>query len=251
MTFNLSKSRFMAGLQCQKRLWQQIHAPLPPDERATSSAASWGTYVGERAQELFPSGRLIPAQDVGRDKAVVLTREALADPAIPAIFEATFVGNGIQARVDVLERAGKSWILNEVKSSTSVKDEHRQDVAVQLYVLRAAGIAVKNVRIWHIDNTYERGETLELDKVFAKVDVTADAEALFPAIPARLAEFQKMLARKVEPAIAPSGHCHTPYTCEFWERCTADKPEDWVMNLPGRKERLLAALFPVSAHRTD
>lgn len=249
MTFNLSKSRFMAGLQCQKRLWQQVHAPLPPDERATSSAASWGTYVGERAQELFPSGRLIPAQEVGRDKAVALTREALADPAVPAIFEATFVANGIQARVDILERVGTSWTLNEVKSSTSVKDEHRRDVAVQLYVLRAAGIAVKKVRIWHIDNTYERGETLELDKVFAKVDVTADAEALLSAIPTQLDEFQNMLTRKIEPAIAPSGHCHTPYTCEFWERCTADKPEDWVMNMPGRKEKLLAALESLGVER--
>lgn len=239
MAFSLSKSRFMAGLQCPKRLWQQAHAPLPQDERETPSAAVWGTYVGERAQELFADGFLIPAQQVGRDKAVAMTKQALVDPAVRVIFEATFVADGVQARVDILERSGKSWILNEVKSSTSVKDEHLQDVAVQLYVLRGAGLAVKKVRVWHIDNTYERGDVLELEKVFAKVDMTADAEARLSAIPARLAEFRAMLARKIAPDIAPSGHCHTPYSCEFWERCTADKPDDWVLNMPGRKEKLI------------
>ena len=232
----------MAGLQCHKRLWQQAHAPLSLDERETPSAAVWGTYVGERAQELFAGGVLIHAQRVGRDKAVAMTKAALDDPAVHAIFEATFVADGIQARVDILERSGKSWILNEVKSSTSIKDEHLQDVAVQLHVLRAAGLVVKKVRVWHIDNTYERGPVLELEKVFAKADVTAEAETRLSAIPARLAEFRAMLARKSAPDIAPSGHCHTPYSCEFWDRCTADKPNDWVLNMPGRKEKLLADL---------
>jgi len=245
----LSKSRFMAGLQCHKRLWQQVHAPLPSEERVTTSAATWGTYVGERAQELFPGGCLIPAYRVGRDKAVTMTAEALANPAVDAVFEATFVADRIQVRVDILERSNNSWILNEVKSSTSVKGEHLQDVAVQLYVLRDAGVAVTKVRVWHIDNTYERRDFLELDKVFAKVDVTTEAEARLPDIPAQLAALRAMLAYKSGPAIAPSSHCHTPYTCEFWERCTADKPDDWVFNLPGRKEKLQAALEPLGIER--
>lgn len=249
MTILLSKSRFMAGLQCHKRLWQQVHAPLPTDERVTTSAATWGTYVGERAQELFPSGRLIPAQRVGRDKAVALTAAAIADPAVGAIFEATFVADGIQVRVDILERSGSSWILNEVKSSTSVKEVHVQDAAVQLYVLRGAGVEITKVCIWHIDNTYERGEVLDLDQAFAKVDVTAEAEARLPDIPAQLVELRAMLACNVGPNIAPSSHCHTPYSCEFWARCTADKPDDWVFNLPGRKEKLLAMITPLGIER--
>lgn len=249
MSASLSKSRFMAGRQCHKRLWQQVHAPLPADERVTTSAATWGTYVGERAQDLFPGGRLIPAQRIGRDKAVTLTAEALADPTVGAIFEATFVSDGIQARVDILERSGDFWILNEVKSSTSVKDVHLQDVAVQLYVLRGAGLSVTKVRVWHIDNTYERGEALELDKVFAKVDVTAEAEARLPDIPAQLVELRTMLACDAAPSIVASSHCHVPYSCEFWERCTADKADDWVLNLPGRKEKLLAMLAPLGIER--
>lgn len=232
----------MAGLQCRKRLWQQIHAPLPPGERETPSVAVWGTYIGERAQALFPGGTLIPAQTIGRDKAVAVTAAAMTDPAIPAIFEATFVADGIQARVDILERRGHEWILNEVKSSTSVKETHRQDVAVQLYVLRAAGVPVGAVRIWHIDTGYERGVTLDLARVFARADITADVEARLPAIPAQISEFRTMLTGKTAPNIAPSMHCRSPYACEFWDRCTADKPNDWVIHMPGRKEKLLEML---------
>ncbi len=232
----------MSGLQCHKRLWLQINDPLPLEERETSSAATWGTYVGEKARDLFPDGVLIPAQEIGRAKAVEMTAVAFADPKTKAIFEATFVADGVQVRVDVLERAGRGWILNEVKSATSVKEEYIPDAAVQLHVLRAAGVTVKKVRLWHIDNTYVRGKALDLDAVFAKVDVTRDVESYLPEIPKRLAEFQKMLARRTAPEIAPSGHCSTPYECEFWDRCTAGKPDDWVLNLPGRKDKLLAEL---------
>jgi Rhodopirellula transposase DDE domain len=27
-------------------------------------------------------------------------------------------------------------------------------------------------------------------------------------------------------------HCHSPYSCEHWERCTASKPADWAFYMP-------------------
>ena len=51
--------------------------------------------------------------DVG--EAVVRTRELMADPTVPAIFEAAFVTDGIVIRADILQRAqGNRWRLNEV-----------------------------------------------------------------------------------------------------------------------------------------
>ena len=34
------------------------------------------------------------------------------------------------------------------------------------------------------------------------------------------------------PDAEPGKPCSTPYDCEFWDRCTADKPADWVAYLP-------------------
>jgi len=42
-----------------------------------------------------------------------------------------------------------------------------------------------------------------------------------------------MLAQTAPPEIYPSKGCINPYKCEFWEHCTAEMPEYWVMCLGG------------------
>jgi hypothetical protein len=57
----LSKSRFMAGLQCHKRLYLELYDPgvaEPPDE-VTQARLRVGTAVGEFARQRFPGGSLI------------------------------------------------------------------------------------------------------------------------------------------------------------------------------------------------
>ncbi len=50
-------------------------------------------------------------------------------------------------------------------------------------------------------------------------------------VPVWAKEFFTVL-RGENPVVEPSDHCHAPYTCEFWKRCTKDKPDDWVRHLP-------------------
>jgi hypothetical protein len=40
------------------------------------------------------------------------------------------------------------------------------------------------------------------------------------------------LSRTEPPKIEPGTHCHEPYSCEHWDRCTASKPVDWVFYMP-------------------
>jgi hypothetical protein len=42
----------------------------------------------------------------------------------------------------------------EVKSSTSVKDYHRDDVAVQTFVAQWACVAVKSISLAHVDSAW-------------------------------------------------------------------------------------------------
>ena len=42
----------------------------------------------------------------------------------------------------------------EVKSSTSVKDYHHDDIAIQAFVARAAGVPLASVALAHIDSTW-------------------------------------------------------------------------------------------------
>ena len=41
-----------------------------------------------------------------------------------------------------------------------------------------------------------------------------------------------MLSLREAPDIRPSRHCFQPHDCEFWERCTVEKPKDWVFYIP-------------------
>ncbi|RLB28574.1 MAG: DUF2779 domain-containing protein, partial [Deltaproteobacteria bacterium] len=129
----LSKSRFLAGLQCPLRLWHQCYNPhlaaeVSPGQQALFDA---GHEVGLLATHLFPGGRLIEEDYLHHNEAVEATREAIGDPSLPALFEAAFIYDDVRVRADILERRDDGrWNLIEVKSSTSVKEAHLMDVAI-------------------------------------------------------------------------------------------------------------------------
>jgi Domain of unknown function(DUF2779) len=58
-------------------------------------------------------------------------------------------------------------------------------------------------------------------------------------VPERIAEMHAVLSLREAPDIRPDRHCFRPYDCEFWRRCTEDKPQDWVFYIP----RLSSASF--------
>ena len=123
----LSKSKFIAGLQCLKRLYLEVHQPElagEPDEQSMA-VLEQGYEVGRWAQKMFAGGALIEAGPEEMGKALQQTAQAVADKQRPAIFEATFTHDNILARIDILERLPRNkWRLIEVKSSTGVKDYH-------------------------------------------------------------------------------------------------------------------------------
>ena len=121
---HLSKSRFVAGVQCLKRLYLQVHRPdlaAEPDEGAIAIMEQ-GKLVGIEAQKAFPGGVLVNANHKELGKAIAITRELVANLRVPAIFEATFETENVLVRVDVLEReADNSFRILEVKSSTNCR----------------------------------------------------------------------------------------------------------------------------------
>lgn len=235
--FPLTKSRFLAGLQCHKQLYLEVHSPglaTPPDAQ-TQARLEMGIEIGELARDGFPGGFLVDVQGLGIPGAIARTAELLADPNVPAIFEGMFCYADVRVRVDVLERAGGGrWRLIEVKSSTQVKEDHLDDVAIQAYVLAGAGIPLERSELVHINNQYVYpGGDLDLSQLFLRQDVTAGVAARQSEIPSRLAAMREMLAAPSPPAIEPDHHCFDPCECPFWGHCTRTKPARWVFHLPG------------------
>ena len=140
----LSKSRLIAAWQCPKRLYlEKFHPELAEITDKMEAMFAVGHEVGAVARSLYgtPESVEIPF-DRKTSRMVEATREILASGARFPIFEATFEYEGVLVRVDVLIPDGDSWRLVEVKASTSIKDYHVLDCAIQEWVLRNAGMTV-------------------------------------------------------------------------------------------------------------
>jgi CRISPR/Cas system-associated exonuclease Cas4 (RecB family) len=241
----LSKSRFIAGLQCLKRLYLEVHQPeLAPELDERSMAVfEQGHEVGRWAQKMFPGGVLIEAGHEEMGKALRQTEQAVAAKQHRAIFEAAFTHANVLARIDILERLPRNqWRLIEVKSSTSLKDYYLYDVAVQRFVLEGLGMTVVPCLL-HLNREYVYdGKQYELEKLFVIRDVTDETAALEQEVRDLLREEWKVLARAKPPDIEPGSHCTKPYGCEFYDVCNTSLPIDHVANLPGISPKKLEEL---------
>ena len=240
----LSKSRYLAGLQCHKRLYLDIHVPdlAPPPDASTQAILDMGSAVGETARGYFPGGRLVEAGYRQSQEALDQTAELMADPTVPAIFEAALRFERTLVRVDVMRREqppggeGPTWRLVEVKSSGRLKEHHLDDLAIQAYVAIGAGLSLSGVSLMHLNTEYlYPGGAIDLTQLFTLCEVTPLVMDRLKDLPARLAVMRAMIEAPAPPSIQPGAHCHTPYECPYWDHCAQEKPARWVYHLPGRK----------------
>lgn len=245
-TPTLSKSRFMAGLQCLKRLYLETYARELADlpDPASQAVLDSGTRVGELARQRFPGGVLIDEPYYRHADAVTATAKAMRDGGAPHLYEAAFDFEGIRTRVDVLSRnEGGGYDLVEVKSSTSAKDEHVWDATFQFAVLEGAGVSVSRVFVMHLDKTYVYpGGEYDLDSLFRLEDVTVQALEILLSVYAKTSEMWDTLTLDDPPPVEIGRHCTSPYRCSFYRHCHSHLPEHYVEQLPRARPELLERL---------
>ncbi len=237
MTHYLSKSKLISGWQCGKRLWLEKKSPeLIVHSASTEAAFAVGHQVGDAAQQQFPGGTLIE-HDQQLSEALRETEELLAKPGPVTLFEATLQADGVLIRADVLLRdeAGKVQLI-EVKASTSVKEYHVNDGAIQLWVLEQLGMEVVRVELAHINNSFVYPGEGDYEGLFIYADITDEARALQPSVPKLIAEMRAVLDGP-EPEIPMGAQCTKPFECPFIDYCAlhergpqAEVPVSW---LPG------------------
>src|SRR4051812_2784950 len=228
MSLRLSKSRFTAGTQCHKLLWWKVREPnaveLQPD-KVLKDRFDQGTQVGVLARQHFPGGVLVDLPYYATDERVQLTRKLIDDGA-PAIFEASFVADNTFVAVDVLARNNDGFHLTEVKSSSSQKEEHLPDAAVQIHVLQRSGIRISGADIMHLN---KECHFPDLSNLFERTDVTEAVQPLLGKVGWEIDAQLEMLAGPL-PEIPIGLQCHEPYECPFMERCWPQEP-DHIMRL--------------------
>jgi hypothetical protein len=222
MPHRLSKSRYTAGVQCHKLLWWKVHEPLAIElqpDKVLQDRFDQGKQVGELARTLFPGGVLVEG------RSVALTRKLIDDGA-PAIFEASFLADNTFVAVDILEPRDGGFHLTEVKSSSSQKEEHLPDVAVQVHVLSQSGIKITGASVMHLNKECHYPD---LSNLLARTDVTEAVQPLLNKVGWEIEAQLRMLEGPL-PDVPIGLQCHEPYACPFMERCWPQDP-DHIMRL--------------------
>lgn len=231
----ISKTKFIAGVQCLKRLYLLVHArelAAQPDG-SDQAIIDQGREVGLLARQLFPGGVEVDGSG-GLEAAIRSTRELVENSDVPAIFEGAFEQNDVVVKTDILQRRKENhWRLVEVKSTSDLKDHHSEDVAIQSYVLSHSGLKVASVWLAHINRSYVlTGTTVDPRQFFLFRNLTTRTQNLQPELKLRLREQFRILAAPKPPDIPTGPHCIDPVVCEFFYHCNRPKPDDYIGYLP-------------------
>ncbi len=236
----LSKSKIIAFRQCPKRLWLEIHQAELRDDSSSEAVFQIGYQVGDAARRIYDpegTGVTIDISALGHRDALSLSAELLREGRGP-VFEAGVSIDGALAYADVMlpDRSDGTlrWNMIEVKSSTSVKDYHHDDIAVQSYIATAAGVPLASVVVAHIDNTFVYPGDGDYRGLLKENDLTGEALSRSDEVREWIAGAQAVASLPDEPVIETGPQCSTPFPCGFCGYCNRDKvwPEYPLTSLP-------------------
>lgn len=230
----VSKSKLMRGYRCHKSLYltiqhPELEAPITPELQAKFD---FGNYVGELAREKHTNGVLVDNKPWDFVGSLNRTKELIQNGA-EVIFEAAFAFKGCYARVDLLQfsKTTQRWSMTEVKSSTKVKPEHFEDVALQAWIVAKTGLPLEKISLMHLNKECVYPN---LSNLFVEVDVTEQVREQYPKVAERLNGIMASLKTEKTMQIDIGPHCmQKPNVCQFKEACWKEKeiPETSIFNI--------------------
>ncbi len=238
----ISKSKYLAGLQCLKYLWYKVNASeeIPGPDFTAQFIFNQGMLVGEYAKKLYPGG--IDLGKIGDLKEQLVKTSELLSERKP-LFEASCSSGCVYSRADILVPADTDrWDIIEVKSSTQLKEDYIYDVSFQKYCLDRAGVKIRKCYLANINNQYIRKGDINPGQLFKKTDITVEVGEFLIGIEDRIEEMLEVVARTSPPEILIGKHCNEPYSCPLKDRCWRFLPDNHIFNLYGSKDKA-AELF--------
>lgn len=239
----LTKSRFLSGLQCNKRLWFEIHQPLEgsvePSIPILQGRSFDGAVQGLRPGVVISRNRGLPAAIAETKRVLSITKNAPS-----TLYQAAFRAGELAVIADVLRRRGAEFDLIEVKAATEVKETHLPDATFQALVLQRAKVPVGRVFLGLVNNQFVLERADDYEGLLVEVEMTEAAQEYLPKAAERALEFQEVMAGDSMPSIAVGPHCLSPYECPFLARCTAgEETPDYPVDVLPRGGKTVAALL--------
>ena len=246
----LTKSKYLSGLQCHKRLWYEKNHPERKANPSRSQQRKFeqGQEVGVLARKSFSEGVLIDAID---PLVSVEQTKAAIERGDTCIFEASFIFNDVLVKCDILQKDGDSWRIVEVKASTvntwfraseKEKERYLHDLAIQKYVLTGCKLCVSETQLMLINS--RECVYPDLSNLFSIEGVTDQVNQLMDGVCCNVETFKIVLAGNDEPPVLIGDHCDKPYTCPFKEtHCWKSVPKKSIFTIsrlhPNKKNELI------------
>jgi hypothetical protein len=237
----ISKSKFVAGLSCEKRLFLEVNNPELKTPISASQEAKFalGHRIGALSQQRFPGGvNAEPENKRDFQSWIESTRNFIASGE-SVIYEAAFSFQGSFCALDILLNQNGNLTAIEVKSGGSKTDTYVKDAAFQYFVMSQSGYTPDRFYLLLINGDYIRQTSLDVLQLFKTVDITEEVLALQNFVANNLANFQALLSSNILPAMDIGPHCSEPYDCPFYGHCSSHLPaENPITDLIGSSRKV-------------
>lgn len=235
----ISKTNYLHGIACTRRLYLAHHDP----DLGTGPTADLlrrfeqGNQVDEAARRHYPGGHHVHYDRRNPQRAIATTRHAI-DHGATRLYQAAVQHDGVLIVADILDRLDNGdWHLTEVKMTTSAKDEHLDDIALQKHVLDGAGYPVQRATLLHLNAEHVHPDQGDL---FTATDVTDQLATAHP-VPDTLTRLKAALAAPTPPDVPLGRHCtDCPFRAHCWDGLTGRTIYD-VPDLHHSTQKKLAA----------
>lgn len=231
----ISKTDFVRGLQCEKMLWLDAHAPelkiIPPEVQAKLDA---GNEFGDAAMGIF--GAFVETTAFREDgrlnfAAMIEKTQSLLREETPVICEASFSWYGNFCAADILRKEGNGYTVYEVKNTFYARETFLSDLGFQTFILQKCGVRL------HGASLVLRGDAPPTDMPpdefepvasyvehggfrYRIVDVTKAIKPAQKLASERIFSLGKIKKKDaLMPAIPVGEHCEKPYKCWYYGHC--------------------------------
>ena len=258
---SVSKTEFMKHERCERLPFLDQQANLEKDRLIDESNQPKilghfrnqdGYRVEEYAEQLFPDSVKV---DLFGVDSLVQTKQAFNQKA-QAILQPSAQSLGNYARADIVSKLpsssvnpeqrealreiyggeyGAPFALNEVKSTTQVKEEHIRDLAFQMHTFRSAGYNIQKANLIHVNGDYVRSGEIDPSQFLTIVDVTQEVLDVLPDVVAQIPFVHQTLNQNTPPEVTifkQCNHRNAQSACPHIESCWSELPSDPIQWLP-------------------
>ena len=140
------------------------------------------------------------------------------DPKVDIIYEGAFLFAETLVRTDVLIRKSNGWKLVEAKCSSSVNENHRNDIAIQYYVLKNLNIKVSEAVIAHLNTDFVfNDQNNDYKNLKIEKNVLETIEPKTPLVAECIKDLLPItMENSKEPDVGIGDHCKD---CQYLDRC--------------------------------